>query len=162
MAVLLEAKQATPRVTCNRSKPLPVIGGGGWTGLPLTPPARSRRRLEVQVVDQDKHSSTAPAVAWLHDETAKHREGMAKKKVASTIPKLAEGERELLSQMQDGYRLETDSLGGNPVLRRLKDGDVIRPAYANAGSVKALQARGLIHATKGRDPLAILWGLSKK
>jgi hypothetical protein len=30
------------------------------------------------------------------------------------------------------YKLETDSLGGNPVLRGLKDGEVIRPLSANA------------------------------
>lgn len=87
---------------------------------------------------------------------------MAKNKTASLLPKLTEGERDLLSQMQDGYQLETDSLGGNPVLRRLKDGEVIRPLSANASTVKALQERGLIHPTKGRDPLAIVWRLSKK
>ena len=64
--------------------------------------------------------------------------------------------------MEDGYQLETDSLGGNPVLRKLKVGEVIRPLSANASTVKALQDRGLIHATKGRDPLTIVWGLSKK
>jgi hypothetical protein len=63
---------------------------------------------------------------------------------------------------QDGYQLETDSLGGNPVLRRLKDGEVIRPLSANASTVKALQERGLIHATKGRDPLTIVWRFRKK
>lgn len=86
---------------------------------------------------------------------------MAKNKTASLLPKLTEGERDLLSQMQDGYQLETDSLGSNPVLRRLKDGEVLRPLSANASTVKALQDRGLIHATKGRDPLTIVWGLSK-
>ena len=87
---------------------------------------------------------------------------MVKNKTASLLPKLTEGERDLLSQMQDGYQLETDSLGSNPVLRRLKDGEVLRPLSANASTVKALQDRGLIHATKGRDPLTIVWRLSKK
>jgi hypothetical protein len=34
--------------------------------------------------------------------------------------------------MQNGYPLETDSLGGNPVWRRLKDNELIRPLSANA------------------------------
>lgn len=87
---------------------------------------------------------------------------MARKKAATVTPKLTGGERDLLSQMEDGYQLETDSLGGNPVLRKLKDGEVIRPLSANASTVKALQGRGLIHDTKGRDPLTIVWRLSRK
>ena len=61
-----------------------------------------------------------------------------------------------------GYQLETDSLGSNPVLRKVKDGELIRPLSANASTVKALQERGLIHPAKGRDPLTIVWRLSKK
>ena len=87
---------------------------------------------------------------------------MAKKKAANVAPKLSEGEQDLLSQMQRGYQLETDSLGSNPVLRKLKDGEVIRPLSANASTVKALRERGLIQAIKGRDPLTIVWRLSKK
>ena len=87
---------------------------------------------------------------------------MPKKNCAKVEPKLTEGEQDLLSEMQKGYQLETNSLGGNPVLRRVKDGEVIRPLSANASTVKALQDRGLIHATKSRDPLTILWGLKKK
>ena len=87
---------------------------------------------------------------------------MPKKKASTVTPKLTEGEQDLLSQMQDGYQLETDSLGANPVLRRLKDGELIRPISANASSVKALQERGLIRAAKGRDLLTIVWRLSKK
>lgn len=86
---------------------------------------------------------------------------MAKKKAADVTPKLTDGEQDLLSQLANGYQLETDSLGGNPLLRRLKDGEVIRPMSANASSVKALQRRGLIHAAKNRDPLTIVWRLSK-
>ena len=52
---------------------------------------------------------------------------MPKKKAANITPKLTEGEQDLLSRMEDGYQLETDSLGGNPVLRKLKDDEVIRP-----------------------------------
>ena len=87
---------------------------------------------------------------------------MAKKKAVNVVLKLTEGEQDLLSQMQAGYQLETDSLGSNPVLRRLKDGDVIRPFSANASTVKALRERRLIHATRGHDPLTIVWRLSKK
>ena len=87
---------------------------------------------------------------------------MAKKNAANVAPKLTEGEQDLLSQMEGGYQLETDSLGSNPVLRRLKDGEVIRPLSANASTVKALQGRGLIRAAKGHDPLTIVWRLSKK
>jgi len=32
------------------------------------------------------------------------------------------------------YQLETDSLGGNPVLRRLKDNEVLRPADTQSPS----------------------------
>ena len=66
---------------------------------------------------------------------------MAKKKTADLLPKLTETEQDLLSHIQDGYQLETDSLGGNPVLRRLKDNEEMR---------------------KGRDPLTIVWRLKKK
>jgi hypothetical protein len=36
-----------------------------------------------------------------------------KKKTANPPPKLTEVEHDLLSHIQDGYQLETDSLGGN-------------------------------------------------
>jgi len=62
----------------------------------------------------------------------------------------------LVSHSENGYQLETDSLGANPVLRRLED-DVVRPASANRNTVKALEERGLISSSKGRDPLTILW-----
>jgi hypothetical protein len=87
---------------------------------------------------------------------------MAKKKAASLLPKLTEAEQELLSHLQDGYQLETDSLGGNPVLRRLKDNEEIRPLSANRNTIKAMERRGLITPGKGRDPLTIVWCLKKK
>jgi len=87
---------------------------------------------------------------------------MAKKKSANLTTKLTEGEQDLLSQLEHGYQLETDSLGGNPVLRRLKDSELIRPFSSNASTVKALEERGLIHSGKGRDPLTIVWRLSTK
>jgi hypothetical protein len=90
---------------------------------------------------------------------------MAKKKAASAAsvsPKLTEGEQDLLSHIQDGYQLETDSLGGNPILRRLKDNEEIRPLSANRNTIKAMERRGLITPGKGRDPLTIEWRLKKK
>jgi len=87
---------------------------------------------------------------------------MAKKKAANLLPKLTEAEQDLLSHIQDGYQLETDSLGSDPILRRLKDNEVIRPLSANRNTIKALEERGLISPGKGRDPLTIMWRLKKK
>lgn len=90
---------------------------------------------------------------------------MARKNVATKTkllpPKLTQAEQDLLSQLQNGYQLETDSLGSNPVLRRVKTSEVLRPADANASTVKALQQRGLILPAKGRDRLTISWKLKK-
>ena len=87
---------------------------------------------------------------------------MAKKKAASVPPKLTEVEQDLLSHIQGGYQLETDSLGSNPVLRRSKDNEEIRPLSANRNTIKALERRGLISRGKGRDPLAIVWRLKNQ
>jgi hypothetical protein len=57
--------------------------------------------------------------------------------------------------------LETDSLGGNPVLRNLKDNEALRPASANRSTVKALQDSGLIVPGKSPNPLKIVWRLKK-
>lgn len=87
---------------------------------------------------------------------------MAKKKSGSLARKLTESEQGLLTHIQEGYELETDSLGGNPVLRSRKNSEVLRPADANASTVKALQLRGLLQPGKGRDPLTIRWRLRKE
>jgi hypothetical protein len=87
---------------------------------------------------------------------------MPKKKATRTVSKLSEVEQDLLAQLEHGYRLETDSLGGNPVLRRAKDNELLRPADANASTVKALEERGLIRRASGTDPLTIAWHLTKK
>ena len=87
---------------------------------------------------------------------------MAKKNAANLLSKLTETEQDLLSHIQDGYQLETDSLGSDPVLRRSKDNEEIRPLSANRNTIKALEQRGLISPAKGRDPLTIVWRLSKK
>ena len=87
---------------------------------------------------------------------------MAKKKAGSLLPKLTEVEQDLLSHLQNGYQLVTDSLGGSPILRRLKDNEEIRPLSANRNTIKAMEQGGLISPGKGRDPLTILWRLNKK
>ena len=89
---------------------------------------------------------------------------MAKNKAGSVrvLPKLTEAEQDLVWHMEHGYQLETDSLGSNPVLRRLKDDEVIRPASANRNTVKALEEHGLIVPGKGGDLLTIGWRLQKQ
>jgi hypothetical protein len=87
---------------------------------------------------------------------------MAKKKAASLLPKLTEAEQDLLSHIQDGYQLETDSLGGNPVLRRLRDNEEIRPLSANRNTIKAMERRGLITPGRGPDLLTIVWRLKRR
>jgi len=87
---------------------------------------------------------------------------MAKKKTANPSPKLMETEQDLLSHMQDRYQLETDSLGSDPILRRLKDDEVIRPLPANRSTIEAMKQRGLITPGKGRDPLTIVWRLKRQ
>jgi len=87
---------------------------------------------------------------------------MPKKKASSIPPKLTEVEEDLLTHMERGYQLETDSLGGNPVLRRLKDDEVIRPLSANRNTIKALEERGLSRAGKGPDLLTMVWHTNKK
>jgi hypothetical protein len=84
---------------------------------------------------------------------------MAKKKAANLLPTLTETEQDLLSHIQGGYQLETNSLGGDPILRRLKDNEVIRPLSANRNTIKTLEERGFISPGKARDPLTIVWRL---
>ena len=81
-------------------------------------------------------------------------------KESTIAPKLTESEQDLLAYMAHGYILETNSLGANPILRGVKDDTVLRPADANASTVKALEQRGLIRPSKGRDPLTIAWRLN--
>ena len=86
---------------------------------------------------------------------------MAKEKLRVVPPKLTDTEQDLLWHMEHGYQLETDTLGGNPILR-LKNGDVIRAAAANRNTIKALEERGLVASGKGREPLTLLWRVKKK
>ena len=88
---------------------------------------------------------------------------MPKKQTACAISSsLSDTEQDLLSHLQNGYELETDSLGGDPLLRGAKDKEVIRPLSATPNTVKALEERGLISRVKGSDPLRIVWRLRKK
>ena len=59
---------------------------------------------------------------------------MPKKKARRIPPKLTEAEQDLLAHVEQGYQLATDSLGENPVPRRLKDGEVLRPLSATGKS----------------------------
>ena len=86
---------------------------------------------------------------------------MVKKKLSVVPPKLTETEQDLLWHMEHGYELETDSLGGNPVLR-LKNGDAMRPTSANRNTIQALEQRRLISSGKGPRPLTLVWRLKKK
>jgi hypothetical protein len=85
----------------------------------------------------------------------------AKKTDPKSLPELTETERDLLWHMEHGYQLETDSLLSDPVLRRLKDDEVIRPLSANRSTIKTMEERGLISQGKTDDPLKILWRLNK-
>jgi hypothetical protein len=86
---------------------------------------------------------------------------MAKKKAANLPPKLTDTEQDLLSHIQEGYQLETDSLGSNPVLLWLKDNEVICSLSANRSTIESMEERRLISPSKGREPLAIVWRLKK-
>ena len=85
---------------------------------------------------------------------------MPKKRASTIPPKLTDAEQDLLDHIEHGYQLETDSLGGDPVLRSPKSNEVLRQADANASTVKALEQRGLIRPVKGPDPLTIAWRLN--
>lgn len=64
--------------------------------------------------------------------------------------------------MEHGYQLETDFLGGNRMLRRLQDDEVVRPLPANRNTIKSLEERGLIHSGKDRVPLTMAWHTNRK
>lgn len=80
-----------------------------------------------------------------------------KKRRPEVPPKLTDTEQDLLWHMEHGYGLETDSLGGEPLLRKLKDDEVIRPASINRNTVMGLEKRGLITRAASGDPLKIVW-----
>jgi hypothetical protein len=82
-----------------------------------------------------------------------------KKPAGNIAPELTEIERDLLSHLESGFQLETNSLGSNLMLR--KGDEVIRPASANRNTVKALEDRGLITPGKSRDPLKLVWRIKR-
>jgi hypothetical protein len=85
-----------------------------------------------------------------------------KKQSTDAVPSdLTETEEDLISHLQNGYQLETDSLGGDPLLRGGEDKEVIRPLSATRKTVKALEERRLIAPAKSDDPLRIMWQLQK-
>jgi hypothetical protein len=85
-----------------------------------------------------------------------------KRRVMNIAENLTEVEQDLLSHMENGYQLETDSLGSDLLLRRMKNNEVIRPASANRNTLKALQERGLIAPAKSDDHLTIVWRANNK
>ena len=91
-----------------------------------------------------------------------HPSMKAKKRAPRFSAKLNETEQDLLWHMQNGYQLGTDSLLSDPVLRRLKDDEVIWPLSANRSTTKAMEERGLISQGKSDDSLRIMWRLNKK
>lgn len=84
-----------------------------------------------------------------------------KKKDASISSKLSEGEQDLLSHLEQGYEIQTDTLGGNPVLRQLKNKEEARAASVNRNTIKGLEDRGLIVSSEGREPLTLVWRLKR-
>jgi hypothetical protein len=77
-----------------------------------------------------------------------------KASIQDTI-KFTKSEQDLLDHLESGYQLESGPPGTGPILRNLKDDTVVRATSANQGTIKALEARGLIHGdTKG---LTTIW-----
>ena len=75
------------------------------------------------------------------------------------VSDLSETEIDLLQHLQRGYEIETDTLGGDVLLRRAKDEAAMRPLSATRNTIEALQERGLIAPAKSADPLRIAWRL---
>ena len=76
--------------------------------------------------------------------------------------KLTKTEAELLRHLQNGYQIETSSLETGPLLRRLKDNEVIRTTSANRNTIKALEDRELIKLAKSPDLLTTVWRLKEE
>ena len=63
------------------------------------------------------------------------REG--KPAVPRVFTDLSDAEKDLVSHMEQGWRLEAGSLGGNPVLHDPKSDEVIRAMSANRSTLEA-------------------------
>lgn len=91
---------------------------------------------------------------------------MATKKTATKLPaklpaKLSKTEEDVLSHLAHGYQLEVTGAEGAPVLRRLKDNEIVRPAGVSRSTLRALEERGLISAIQGEDKLTTIWRAKK-
>jgi hypothetical protein len=85
---------------------------------------------------------------------------MPSKKAATKVPpKLTKTEEDLLWHLNHGYQLESSSVGGELLLRRLKDNSVKRTASANRSTIRALEQRGLVSASG--DALTTIWQANK-
>ncbi len=73
---------------------------------------------------------------------------------------LTEIERDLLRQVEQGWQLETDSLGSGPQLR--KGSEVRRAASVNRNTIRALETRGFLVPEKSGDPLKTVWRLKRR
>lgn len=87
---------------------------------------------------------------------------MKKKKGRGIPPKLTDPELDLLGHLEQGYQLGTDSLGSDPILRNLKNGESIRPVSVNRNTIKVLEERGLIRPGKGKERLTLVWRRAKE
>ena len=85
------------------------------------------------------------------------RKQSANKQAGIVTSKLSDAEQDLLWHIENGYLLETDSLGSDLVLRRPKADEPLRPASANRKTERSLIVPG-----KSRDPLRIVWRLRRK
>jgi len=87
---------------------------------------------------------------------------MATKKKATTLAaKMSKTEQDLLQHLAHGYQLEVSGAEGAPVLRRLKDNEIVRPAGVSRNTIRALEERGLISAVEGDDKLTTIWRAKK-
>jgi hypothetical protein len=73
--------------------------------------------------------------------------------------KLTGTEEDLLWHLNHGYQVESSSVGGGLLLRRLKDDAVVRTASANRSTIRALEQRGLVSASV--DALTTIWRAKK-
>jgi hypothetical protein len=85
----------------------------------------------------------------------------AKKKATKLAPKLSKTEQDLLQHLTYGYQLEVTSVEGAPVLRRLKDNEIVRPAGVNRNTIRALEERGLMGTVESEDRLTTIWRATK-
>ena len=87
---------------------------------------------------------------------------MAPKKISPKLPpKLTVPQQDLLWHLNHGYQLEVGAVESAPLLRRLKDDTIIRPASVNRSTIRALEERGLIGSAESDDKLTTVWHAKK-